>query len=223
MSGQFVHCDYKLDEQSTDLAVTLIEVKSYLKVANTEDDDLIKQLIRAATRIFEAFTGQDLTEKTYTILCSGFPHSNSFFPFFGDCHTTGGKNCLEIRRFPLREVIAINFLENGLSITWDPSEFEVNEGNNSHYPFIFPVDDFPTVDCDVPRPVEIFITTGYGPPVTIDIPDAIKIGLMQHIAFLYENRGDCACICIGASSLPQASQMLYSDFIIYKLQNEWLC
>ena len=219
MSGHSVHCDYNVKTASTAPVISLDEVKNYLKVETTEDDDLIELLIDAAVCVFEAFTGQDLISREYFIACSGFPDSHNMFPshFSSLC----GSNCLEIRRFPLVSVLLIEFLKNGLFVPLPESDFEIDFGSPAHYPFIFPVDDWPTTDC-VPRPVKIEIEVGYGFPDP-GIPNGIKVGLLQHIAFLYQNRGDCACDGNKVSSLPAAAKLIYSKFIIYKLQNEWIC
>ena len=221
MINNFIRCDYTPTIGSINLVIPLDEVKNYLKVdaTNTEDDDLIKQLIKAAACTFEAFTGQTLLTVIFEVLCTGFPRTvlqpSSHSGFI--CNF----NCIEIRRFPLQQVLLIEFLENDVFVIWPTTEFGVNFGSSAKYPFIFALEEWPIPDCN-PRPVKMLIEAGYGDDSTT-IPDAIKVGLLQHIAFLYENRGDCACPGSGVSSLPMAAKLLYSKFIIYKLQNESLC
>lgn len=221
-----IRCDYKTVGAILAPALSLADAKNYLKIdpGQIEDDDLIVQLIDAAAATFEAFTHQTLIEKFLDMKCTGFPRSRLRFDGFGWCSF----NCISIRKAPLFEVSEISFFKDNAFEVWPDSEYLINSDSDVGYPFITAVNEWPCPDCH-PRPVIIRITVGFSSEAA-GIPLAIRTGLEQHLAAMYENRGDCKCEKGSLSgsrftmdSLPTTSRLLYSPFVIYALANESLC
>lgn len=221
-----IRCDYLRaaipDPNSPlDLAVT----KNYLKIdpGQTADDDLIKILSIAAGVTFESFTGTALLTQSYEVRCTGFP------AFIERRLSVGVTefNCIQLRKTPLQGGVTVRFLENGISVTWPLSEFEIILDTRSTYSAIFALEEWPVTDRH-PRPVTIDLSVGFGDTFT-NVPADITIGLLQHVALMYANRGDCACDKGGAGSgfamksLPVVSRLAYSPYIIYSISNSWVC
>ena len=217
MSCDQIRCDYRISLKDPVSALDLARVKNYLKIdlGQTQDDDLILQLISAAASVFEAYTHQDLVFTIYDVKCTGFPNFiNSFFGCRSD------RDCISIRKAPLIILSEIRFFKDGDFILWPATEYNVNVGSEAAYPFVTPVKDWPITDCH-PRPVEMDITVGLRttPGAGANtIPLAIRVGLEQHIAAMYENRGDCMCDKgfsggdqFAMKSLPAASRLIYSS------------
>lgn len=221
-----IRCDYLRgaipDPNSPlDLAVT----KNYLKIdpGQTADNDLIRILSITAGVIFESFTGTDLLTQSYEARCTGFPR-------FIERPISAGVtefNCIQIKKTPLQGGVLVRFLKDGIFVEWPASEFEIILDTRSTYPAIFALTEWPETDAH-PRPVTINLTAGFG-DTFINVPAAITIGLLQHVAFMYENRGDCGCekggVASGFSikSLPAVSRQAYSPYVIYSISNEWNC
>lgn len=221
-----IRCDYTTLSADPLSALSLADAKNYLKIdpGQTEDDDLIIQMIAAAAATFEAFTHQDLLIHIYRADCTAFPVSRLRRSFVNLCEF----NCIEIRKSPLRELEFIKFFEKDTFVTWPDDEYEVVTGGDSAYSFIVAVKEWPRTECH-PRPVQIFFNTGFGLNAS-EIPVPIRTGLEQHLAAMYENRGDCMCDrntlrrgVFSMKSLPEVSRLLYSPFVIYAISNEFLC
>ena len=214
-----IRCDYLRAGTPTNPALNLAATKNYLKIdpGQTTDDDLITQLIATAAIIFESFTGVTLLSQAYEARCTGFPAfierqvSIGVFEF----------NCIQIKKTPLQ-----GDPSDGVCVNWLVSEFEVILDTRSTYPAIFALKEWPITDRH-PRPVTIDFFVGFG-DTFLDVPPPIRTGLMQHIALMYENRGDCACDKAGGSgftmkSLPPVSRAAYAPYIIYSISNSWPC
>lgn len=221
-----IRCDYKTSDAILASALSLADAKNYLKIdpGQIADDDLIIQLIDTAAATFEAFTHQTLIEKSIDVKCTGFPRSRLRFDTFNGCSF----NCIEIRKAPLLEVGEIRFFKDDVFEVWPDAEYLVNSDSDVGYPFITAVEEWPCPDCH-PRPVEINISVGFSSEAS-GIPFSIRTGLEQHLAAMYENRGDCKCekgsvsgSHFGMDSLPTTSRLLYSPFIIYAIANGSLC
>lgn len=220
-----IKCDYLRSGANPLPVLDLVAAKNYLKVdlGQTTDDDLILELIATAAVVFESFTGKDLLTQTYEALCTGFP---SFIEQRISVGVTRF-NCIQLRKSPLQGTPTVRYLKNGSFIDWPASEFELLPDTRSTYGSIFAKTKWPVTDQH-PRPVAITLSAGFGDTFA-DIPIPIRTGLLQHIAFMYENRGDCGCDKgIGGSgfsmkSLPATSRLAYSRYVIYSISNEWAC
>ncbi len=221
-----IRCDYKTAGAILAPALSLADAKNYLKIdpGQITDDDLIIQLIKAAENTFEAFTHQTLIEKSFDVKCNGFPRTRLRFDTFDGCSF----NCISVRKAPLLELLEIRFFNDDVFEVWPDTEYLVNSDSDVGYPFITAVNEWPRPDCH-PRPVEISITVGFSSEAS-GIPEAIRTGLEQHLASMYENRGDCKCEKGSVSgsrfsmdSLPTVSRLLYSPFVIYAIANGSLC
>lgn len=220
-----IRCDYLRGGANPLPVLDLAATKNYLKidVGQTTDDDLILELIATAAIIFESFTGADLLTQTYQVHCTGFPR-------FIERRIAVGVtefNCIQLKKTPLQGMPSVRYLKDGSFVDWPSSEFELLFDTRSTYGAIFAKTEWPVTDIH-PRPVNIDLAAGFGGTFA-DIPIPIRTGLLQHIAFMYENRGDCACDKGGSGSgftmksLPATSRLVYSPYVIYSISNEWRC
>ena len=221
-----IRCDYLRDViPIPNSPLELDATKNYLKIdpGQTVDDELIKQLTITAGIIFESFTGADLLTQTYEARCTGFPRFIERRISIGVTEF----NCIQIRKTRVQGIPEVKFLEDGSFVDWPASEFEFLLDTRSTYGAIVAKTKWPVTDQN-PRPVKIIFAAGFG-DTFIDVPFPIRTGLMQHVAFMYENRGDCACEKGGGGSgftiksLPAVSRQVYSPYVIYSISNEWIC
>ena len=73
---------------------------------------------------------------------------------------------------------------------------------------------FPTDVDQVPQAVEIIFTAGYGPDTT-DVPADVKFAMLNHIADLYSNRGDC-----DSSGIASKTKSLYDKIKIIDIGSD---
>ena len=70
---------------------------------------------------------------------------------------------------------------------------------------------FPTA-LRVANAIEIEYVAGYGS--ISQIPEPIKVGMLQHIAFMYEQRGDMGDY-LNARTFPPMVKGLYAPYVIH--------
>ena len=160
--------------------------------------------------------------QAYEARCTGFPLFVEQQIAFGVTEF----NCIQIRKAPIQGTPSVKYLKDGSLVDWPPSEFEFLLETQSTYGAIVAKSEWPVTDQH-PRPVNITFEAGFG-DTFIDVPIPIRTGLLQHVAFMYENRGDCGCAqSAGAGftmkSLPATSRLIYSRYVIYSISNEWRC
>jgi uncharacterized phiE125 gp8 family phage protein len=68
---------------------------------------------------------------------------------------------------------------------------------------------FPTA-LRVANAIKIVYVSGYTSPYAI--PEPIRLGMLQHIAHLYEHRGDM----YSAQAYPPSMQKLYAPYVVMK-------
>lgn len=172
--------------------LTLTEAKTYLRVSGTVDDALITMLIKAATAYAERHMKRDLITRTYKTLRDSF------------------SDCLTLRRSPAQSIVSIKHTVGGVQETVSSSVYFLTIDNA--FPSVELQDGqaFPTTTDNVPQSVEIIFKAGFGDAET-DVPDDIRTALLQHVAALYSNRGDCTVdfVANAQQMLPTASRLVY--------------
>lgn len=207
---------YTVTEPPAKLPVSLATVKQYLKVTSTADDDLITIFIGTATSYAEGFTRRDFITRTYETFRDFFSDSVSegYYTFGGNpvLGATGindsGNIGFELRRSALISVDQIQYLSAGVLTTVDSTTYyntfetdysEVLTEQGSNWP-----DD---ADRRL-QAITITFKAGFGDDDT-DMPAWVTEGILQHVANMYANRGDCACGDATGSLLPLTAKALY--------------
>ncbi|MGD9276245.1 MAG: head-tail connector protein [Candidatus Pacearchaeota archaeon] len=179
--------------------VTLAEVKEHLKLdpTDTSQDTYLTFLIKAATKF-----GEDYTRRIF--INTGFRTYRDFF----EC-------CIKLRRSKLQSLDLYEYLVDSLFTTVTSTLYYVTDEvdfskivlkNDQHYP----------IDIDEQlQAIKIEFTAGYGTSET-DVPDDIRLALLNHLAAVYENKGDCDQASI-MKLLPATSNAIYQMYRIYDL------
>lgn len=157
--------------------VTLAEAKLYLHMDSNTEDALIVDLILAARIAAEEYLSQSLITQSWKLA-------------FDDA----APECLGLPRGPVQSVTQVKSIDKtGVETVISSSVYHLNAARNTLL-FDAQVQGFR---------VEIEYGAGYGDAAAV--PQAIKQGMLAHIAALYENRGE-------GGSLPVAALMLYQPF-----------
>lgn len=183
---------YELKTAATKLPIGTEEARLYLKSDEGEDGNLAL-LLRAAVQHAEWYTGRDFRSNTWTLFTDGFPTTQRF--------------CL--RRSVVNAVSSIKYLEwTGaadelqtvpatdyyLKRTQDWSEILLRISGltgstaSGAWPSGFEAEQ-------VESNVEVEFTTKAG-----DFLEEAKVGMLQHLAALWANRGDCIAALQAAGS-----------------------
>ena len=166
--------NYILQTDSASEAVTLDEVKTYLRIDGTDYDAILTPLIKSVRQLAEKITGRDFINKTW----------KTYLDYFPSCEE------IEIKKSKLQSINSIQYYTNGVLTTLASSVYYITDEDS--YSSIYLVDgqSYPLVDCRK-QAVEIVFVSGYGASAS-DVPQALKQAMITHIAYLFENSGDCS-------------------------------
>ncbi len=205
MSSHFAR--YQLESQSK-VPVTLAVAKSYLKLppSVTADDDLVTLYLSAATDFAEHYMGRDLRDKTWTLFLDTFPER------------------IALRRFPVDSITSIRYLDD---VTPTPSQQTVASSvyflkhNVQISEVLLDIDQIWPIDVNCKEgTVEVLFVTvgdaGRGGNGT-EYKDQSHTGILRHVAYLYENRGDCDPSSAASSAKLSGATFLYDQFRVVRV------
>ena len=159
---------YELTNTPT-VPVSLSDAKDFLKVSHTKEDDLIQGLIETAVSYGEKYTGRDFSIKTW----NGFENDL--------CFTGDALPFIELHRSPL---VSIETIENSVDGAY-VANADFIQKDRFGYSRLLLNGSYPSIDSSVAYTFKIGFTSGYA-----TLPEELKTAVLEHINFLYENRGD---------------------------------
>ena len=173
--------------------VTKKDMKAYLKVTNTKDDDLIQSMIDACTKWGEKYTGRDFRAITWKLLLDCFPASTRIL----------------LKRDPVATITSIKHLVDDVLTTVDSSIYYLKKNTQNSEILLLEDQDWPTDTDNREQSITVeFVTTGY--VCQDNIINAIK----QHVAYMYYNRGDCDT---DSSAKQSGVRLIYGQFRITRV------
>jgi uncharacterized phiE125 gp8 family phage protein len=181
--------------------LTLDEIKTHLKISGSAEDTYLTLLLDAVVDFFEKYTKRNLITRTYETYRDTFD------------------NDLEIRQSPSVSVSKIEYLVSDVLTTLSTDVYFLLVSNTFPRLSLKAGQEWPTGMDDREQAVKITFTAGYG--AASDVPEDIKVALLQHIAALYENRGDCdesrvsgGQFTTAVKYLPVDAQLIYDMYRI---------
>ncbi len=221
---------YRVTVSPTQSPISLATVKHYLKIRTSGDDDIINILIGAATTFAEQYTKRDFITRTYETFRDYFPRwcdSEGYYTcgalpgFFGNLSSTvvGGNVGFVLDRSPLQSVTSIEYLVDNV-LTPVVSTVFYNTVEEDYSEVLTLANQLWPEDADKRlQAITLTFVTGFG-DTAADMPDWVTTGLLQHIAMMYENRGDCVdatggCAC--SAFLPLTAKAIYQQHRILSI------
>jgi uncharacterized phiE125 gp8 family phage protein len=186
---------YEIETAATEEPLLVDEAKVYLKVETLDDSGLVDALISTVTSQGEKFTNRVFVERTITGKFSQLETSEfERYPF------------ITIRRAPVSAINSVKVVLDDVLTDVPSTDYQFKE--SSGFPRILFTD---TISCDdVPYPLEVEFVAGYGDANAV--PADILVALKEHIAFMYENRGDVAPD--GDLPMPVITRSIYRKYRI---------
>ena len=189
---------YSILTPPANLPVSLALVKEHLKLDPNDDsqDAYLTLLIETSRDFFQKFTNRTLINTGY----------RTFFNCF--------RQSFELARSKLQTLDSFTYLVDGSPVVVDPTTFQItNETDYSRIIFL-EFDELPLNKDDQFQSITVDFTAGFGATDTA-VPSDVKMALLNQIAALYENRGDCNnCDCTNLQNLPIATQNVYRQYKI---------
>ena len=171
--------------------VSRTEARNHLRLDDDVDDSLVRAYIQAATDWAENYTGRFLVSRTCQMMLDGARELES--PLWEGMRT-GPSNVayldhIELAAAPVISVESIKYYsDDDTQYTWAASNYFVDTFSEPAKVVLRDGGTYPT-DLRAANGLEINFTAGYGSNPSA-IPEAIKVAILQYIAFLYEHRGD---------------------------------
>jgi uncharacterized phiE125 gp8 family phage protein len=192
---------YKILEAPTNLAVTLDQVKDHLRInPGTEEDTKLTSFIKSATEIAEKYT-----KRTFI---------NTKFRTYRDCFEC----CIQLRRSKLQTLHAFQYSKDDSFINVDTNLYYVTDENDFSKIMLKDGKSYPSDIDNRLQAIQIDFTAGFGADST-SIPNDLHEALLNHIAALYEDRGDCNLLTDAESALPATSLSTYKKNRIWDVAN----
>ena len=100
--------------------------------------------------------------------------------------------------------------DSDVATTYAASNYYVDNAREPSRVVLRTGETFPTA-LRVANAIEVEYVSGYSSQY--NIPEPIKLGIMQHIAFLYEHRGD---MYNASQPYPPMLRSLYAPYVIHR-------
>lgn len=193
--------------------VTLQEVKEYLRVEDSTDERTIRPLIETARRFAEEHMGRALFSTTFTQYYDSVSDMDS--PLWEGMRTgpylNYYKNYLTLGKSPAVSVTHVKtYDDSDNATTMENTKYYVDSGREPARIVLRTGESFPTA-LRVANAIEVEYVAGYSS--IYSIPEPIRMGILQHIAHLYEHRGD---MYEAKLAYPPMLKSLYSAYVVHK-------
>jgi len=175
---------------ATSEAITEAEIREYLRI--DEDSELLTlQILRKAAREFcENYTGRLLLDQTLTLSLDA---TNEIYNPLWEGMKVGpyinyGKDYIVMPTAPVREVVSVTTYDDSDNPTaMLASRYYVDIAREPARVVLRTGETWPSA-LRVANAIEVQFKAGYANAG--EIPHALKMGMLQHIAYLYDQRGD---------------------------------
>lgn len=163
-------------------------------VCAESDDAIVQMLIDSCTQWGQRYTQRDFTANQYTLLL--------------DCF----ENPIELRRNPIAVIDSVEYFKEGSLETVAPSVYKLKLGVQVSSLILKKDQTWPTDVDEEEQSIKIsFTTKAVGP----DKLDMAKIAILRHVAYMFENKGDCGS-CEDCADVAQV-KTLYDSFRIVNI------
>lgn len=156
--------------------LTLADAKLYLRVDGGQEDKLIAQLISTARETAESFLRRSLLTQQWKLSCEEY--------------------------FPQRISLGMGPVNSIIRVSKKTKEGVVTNMDGTVYYLGIP-DQLVLTQVVTGHRVEVVYSAGYG--AAADIPQAIRQGMLAHMAAMFDARSESA-------SLPETSKALYRPY-----------
>ena len=192
---------YTIITPATLKALTVQEVKAYLRVDSDAEDTLLGVLIDAATQMAESYLGRFLLTTVIEEFYDFFPvYKTGVDPFRGD------RNIIYLSRGPVQSLASVKYIDgNGDEITVNASDYRTDLVSEPSR--IFPEYGWYGTK-DTVNAVIVRSTCGY--TQASDVPANIKMAMLLMIGEMYEKRMDTV------HRLPTASEYLLNPYRVFR-------
>ena len=171
--------------------VSRTEARNHLSLDEDIDDNQVRSYLQAAIDWAENYTGRFFINRTCQMMLDG---AREIDDILWEGMRTGYSmtryvDHIELAATPVVSVENIKYYnDSNTEGTWHASNYYVDTFSEPARIVLRDGGTYPT-DLRVANGIEINFTAGYGTSAN-NVPEAIKLGILQYTAFLFEHRGD---------------------------------
>lgn len=158
---------YELSVPGT-LPITKESAKSYLKLETDADNATIQDMVATVVQFAERYTGRDMRPKTWKLWL--------------DCF----EDRILLRKSQVNSITSVKYMVDDSLVTIATSVWYLKKGYQFSEILLKASQVWPTDIDEVESGIEIIFVTQE--PRNIE---TYKTGMFEHLAYLYQNRGDC--------------------------------
>ena len=193
--------------------VTLQEVKEYLRVDDSTDERIIRPFIETARRFCEEHTGRALMTQTLTLFLDAFEDIED--PLWEGMRTgpyiNYYKNYVVLPRSPVASVTHVKTFDDAdTETTFAATKYYLDSAREPARIVLRTGETFPTA-LRVANAIEVKYIAGY--TSQYNVPEPLRLGILQHIAYLYEHRGD---MYDAKLPYPPMLRALYAPYVVHR-------
>ncbi len=152
--------------------VSLVELKDWARIDETEDDNLIKALIKSARLMSETFTRRSFINTSWRYKLDCFPY---------------GK-IIELPQSPLSSVTTLKYYDsNGTEQTFSSALYYLDKESEPGRLILSPNEVWPTIQTERLAGISVDYVAGYGATADL-VPEDIKTAIKMLAAHWYDVR-----------------------------------
>lgn len=162
--------DYVRTTDAATEPITSTELKAHLRIDHTDEDTMIASMITTARRMAEEYCHRTFITSTWKAYMRDWPKGSEI-------------------RLPMGKTISIVGVDYAVSAAHDTevSSSDYYTGLETEIAILYPKDEWPETDDEIPNGIEIEYTAGYGANAS-DVPQDIKNAILIIASDLYEHR-----------------------------------
>lgn len=205
----------KIHTEPTQEPLTLQEVKEYLRVEDNTDERNLRPLIESARRLVEEHLNRTLMQTTYQQFLDSFDeHEDPLWEGVRQGpYLNYYKNYIDLVKSPVISVTHVKtYQDDDTATTMAASKYYVDNAREPSRIVLRSGETFPTA-LRVANAIEIQYVAGYTSPY--QVPEPIRLAILQIIAHMYEHRGDMGNAA-EAMMMPSMCKRLLSPYVIHR-------
>tara|TARA_R100000773_G_C4221020_1_gene119848 strand:+ start:1005 stop:1661 length:657 start_codon:yes stop_codon:yes gene_type:complete len=193
--------------------VQLQEVKDYLKIEDSVDERLLRPFIQTARRFAEEHLRRTLMQTTYNLFLDSIDEMETPLT---EGFTTGPymnfyKDHIALPKSPVSSVTSVStFSDDDTETTFAASKYFLDNVREPARIVLRTGETFPSA-LRVANAIKVVYVAGYSSAYAI--PEPIRLGILQLIAYLYEHRGD---MYEGKTAISPVIRHLFAPYVIHE-------
>ena len=190
------------------------EIRAYCRAQDDNDLDILLMMAKTARQFCEEFTNRMLLSQTLHLFLDATEDMNN--PLWEGMRTgpylNYYKNYITLAKGPVISVTSVEtFNDADEATTMNASRYFVDSAREPARIVLRTGETFPTA-LRVANAIRVVYKVGYG-SVSL-IPEPLKLGMLMHIAYMYDQRGDMKDYQ-QTLAMPPMIQKLYAPYVIH--------